>query len=62
MNEKAYKTMSLAGAAGITVGIIVMVTGVAAGIISIVSGAKLLKDKKGLTFSNLIRSEDKTFD
>ena len=49
MNEKAYKTMSLA-AAGITVGIIVMVTGVAAGIISIVSGAKLLKDKKGLTF------------
>ena len=47
MNEKAYKTMSLAGAAGITVGIIVMVTGVAAGIISI---AKLLKDKKGLTF------------
>jgi hypothetical protein len=31
MNEKAYKTMSLAGAAGITVGIIVMVTGVAAG-------------------------------
>lgn len=29
MNEKAYKTMSLAGAAGITVGIIVMVTGVA---------------------------------
>ena len=28
MNEKAYKTMSLAGAAGITVGIIVMVTGV----------------------------------
>ena len=62
MNEKAYKTMSLAGAAGITVGIIVMVTGVAAGIISIVSGAKLLKDKKGLTFLNLIRSEDKTFD
>ena len=46
MNEKAYKTMSLAGAAGITVGIIVMV----AGIISIVSGAKLLKDKKGLMF------------
>ena len=50
MNAKAYKTMSLAGEAGITVGIIVMVIGVAAGIISIVSGAKLLKDKKGLTF------------
>ena len=50
MNEKAYKTMCLAGAAGIKVGIILMFTGVAAGIISIVSGAKLLKDKKGLTF------------
>ena len=57
MNEKAYKTMSLAGAAGITVGIIVMVTGVAAGIISIVSGAKLLKDKKRTyVLKNLIRS------
>ena len=61
MNEKIYKTMSLAGAAGITVGIIVMVTGVATGIISIVSGAKLLKNKKGLTFENLRRSENKTF-
>ena len=48
MNEKAYKTMSLAGAAGITVGIIVMVTGVAAGISSLVSGAEVLKDKKNI--------------
>lgn len=46
MNEKAYKTMSLAGAAGITVGIIVMVTGVAAGIISIGQRSKVIKRQK----------------
>ena len=49
MSEKAYKTMSFAGAAGDT-GIVVLVAGVAAGVIMIVSGARLLKDKKGLTF------------
>lgn len=50
MNEKIYKAMSFAGIANITVGIIVVVVGVAAGIISIVSGARLLKEKRGLTF------------
>ena len=39
MNEKAYKAMGLAGAAGI-----------AAGVISIISGARLLKEKKGILF------------
>ena len=37
MNEKAYKAMGLAGAAGIAV-------------ISIISGARLLKEKKGILF------------
>lgn len=50
MNEKAYKAMNFAGTANITIGIIVVVVGVAAGIISIISGARLLKEKKGLTF------------
>lgn len=50
MNEKVYKSMSFAGAANITVGIIVVVVGVAAGIISIISGARLLKEKRGVTF------------
>lgn len=50
MNEKAYKSMSFAGAAGVAIGIIILVTGVATGIVAIVSGAKLLKDKRGLTF------------
>lgn len=50
MNEKAYKTMGATGAAGIAVGVVMLVTGITAGVIAIVSGAKLLKDRKGLTF------------
>lgn len=50
MNEKAYKTMSSAGAASITIGIIMIAAGAAAGVIAIVNGARLLKNKKGLTF------------
>ena len=50
MNEKAYRTMSIAGAGNIAVGIVMIVLGVTAGILSIVSGARLLKEKKGLTF------------
>ena len=42
MNEKAYKAMSLAGAANIAVGIVILVVGIA--------GARLQKEKKGLTF------------
>ena len=43
MNEKAYKAMGLAG-------IVVTVVGIAAGVISIISGARLLKEKKGILF------------
>ena len=50
MNEKAYKAMSLAGAANIAVGIVILVVGIAAGVIAIVMGARLQKEKKGLTF------------
>lgn len=48
--EKVYKTMRLTGTANITIGIILIVTGVAAGILSIISGAHLLKNKKDLMF------------
>ena len=44
--EKAYKTMSQAGAGSIVIGIITIVTGVTAGIIAIVNGARLLKNKR----------------
>lgn len=45
MNEKIYKTMSSAGACSLAVGIVVLVTGIASGIMMIVSGARLLKKK-----------------
>ena len=41
--EKAYRTMKNSGAGSIVIGIIILVTGVAAGVISIVNGASLLK-------------------
>lgn len=48
--ERAYKTMSRVGAGNIAIGIVMIVTGVAAGIVAIISGANLLKRKSELTF------------
>ena len=48
--EKAYRTMRSTGAGNIALGIIIMVTGIAAGILTIVNGSRLLKDKKEITF------------
>lgn len=50
MNEKIYKSMTFAGVSNIVVGVIVAVVGVATGIITIISGSRLLKEKKKLTF------------
>lgn len=50
MVERAFKTMKTAGAANIAIGIVVIVVGVTAGILAIISGAKLLQNKKDLTF------------
>ncbi len=50
MVEKAYKAMNAAGAASIAIGVVVLVIGIIAGILSIVFGARLLKNKKNLTF------------
>ena len=48
MNEKIYKTMSRQGDRSIAVGIITLVTGVAAGVLMIVSGSRLLKRKSDI--------------
>lgn len=48
--EKAYRTMQSAGAGSIALGIAVVVIGLAAGILAIVNGARLLKNKKEITF------------
>ena len=50
MNEKIYKTMTTVGAGNIVLGVIMIVTGITAGVITIVGGARLLKNKSGLTF------------
>lgn len=48
MSEKVYKALGGVGAANITVGIIVLVTGITSGVLMIVQGARLLKCKKNV--------------
>ncbi len=48
--EKAYRTMQSAGAGNIALGIIMIVAGVTAGILAIVNGTRLLKNKREITF------------
>ena len=49
-NEKTYKTMVHVGVGDLVLGIIVLVTGIAAGTLMIVNGARLLKRKSDLMF------------
>ena len=48
MSEKVYRTMGDAGASGIAVGVVVLVTGIVSGILLIVQGARLLKNRKSV--------------
>lgn len=48
--EKVYKTMRNTGAGSITLGVIILVSGLIVGILSIVNGALLLKRKNDITF------------
>lgn len=50
MNEKAYKTMTAIGAGNLVIGIIILVVGLAAGILTIINGGRLLKSKSDLMF------------
>lgn len=50
MNEKTYKTMNTTGAGSIALGIVVMMTGVVCGVLSIVNGARLLRKKSEIIF------------
>ena len=50
MTEKAYKAMTNAGITGLVIGVISIVAGVAAGVVLIITSAKLFKAKRGLTF------------
>ena len=48
--EKGYRAMKNRGGGSIAVGIIVLVVGVTAGVISIINGAGLLRHKKEIIF------------
>ncbi len=48
--ERVYKTMRNVGAGSIALGVIILVSGLIAGILSIVNGALLLKRKNDITF------------
>ena len=48
--EKVYKTMRNTGAGSISLGVIILVSGLIIGILSIVNGALLLKRKNDITF------------
>ncbi len=50
MNEKIYKTMTRCGAGNVALGIVILVSGISAGVLMIISGTKLLKRKTEITF------------
>lgn len=45
-NTRIYRTLSAAGAGDIVIGILVIAVGVAAGVIAIVNGARLLASRR----------------
>lgn len=49
-NEKIYHSISNGGITSLVLGIVVLATGVVAGTLLIISGAKLIKQKYQLTF------------
>ncbi len=50
MAEKIYKTMKSVGAFNLVMGILLIVSGIVAGVAVIVNGARLLSEKSDLTF------------
>ncbi len=47
-NERTYRTMSLAGASDIVVGILWILIGISMGVLAIVNGGRLLRARKNL--------------
>lgn len=50
MNEKIYKCMRNVGIWNVVVGIILIVVGLGSGVLTIINGAKLIKDKSEIMF------------
>lgn len=50
MEEKTYRVMGGIGATNIALGIVSIVVGIAMGVLLLISGAKLLSNKKNIMF------------
>jgi len=50
MGEKTYKSLTGAGTASLVGGIIMIAAGITAGVLAIVSGAKILSNRSNITF------------
>jgi len=50
MEEKVYKTMGGAGALNVVLGVVLLVVGIATGVLLIISGSKLINRRSNLTF------------
>lgn len=50
MNEKVYKTVADTGIWNLVMGIVILVTGITSGVFLLVSGARLIKSKRNITF------------
>ncbi|HIT05096.1 MAG TPA: hypothetical protein IAB53_00385 [Candidatus Scybalocola faecipullorum] len=50
VHEKIYRTMKNVGAGNLVFGIIIIIAGVTVGVMSIVNGARLLKNKSNILF------------
>lgn len=50
MNEKIYKSMGAIGAANLAIGICILVGGITSGILLIINGGRLLKNKSKILF------------
>ena len=50
MEEKVYKTMGGAGALNIVLGVLMVVVGIASGVLLLISGFKLINRRSNLTF------------
>lgn len=50
MSEKIYKTMGKTGAWSIAFGVVLIVIGLAIGVMQIIYGGKLLMDRKDIIF------------
>lgn len=48
--EKAYKTMTSSGVANLVAGIVMIVAGTAVGVLTIVNGARLLKNRNEIIY------------